>query len=61
MRGGEINSVDNDYVSFHDVAHNEARRDRRPSFHFLATPHYQEGVGIPALKRKGRTIVRTNS
>ena len=51
------NAVDNDYVSFHDEEHNEAHRGKRPLFHFLATPHYQEGARLLTLKHKGRMIV----
>jgi hypothetical protein len=54
---GRTNAVDNDYVSFHDLDHNEVHRGRRPLFHFLATPHYQESAGILTLKHKGRMIV----
>ncbi|KAL3777157.1 hypothetical protein ACHAW5_000144 [Stephanodiscus triporus] len=56
VRAGRMNAVDNDYVSFHDEEHNEVHRGRRPLFHFLATPHYQEGAGILTLKHKGRMI-----
>ena len=54
---GRTNAVDNDYVLFHDLEHNEVHCGRRPLFHFLATPHYQEGAGILTLKHKGRMIV----
>ncbi|KAL7531613.1 hypothetical protein ACHAXR_004134, partial [Thalassiosira sp. AJA248-18] len=50
------NVVDNLYVSSHDrpasMFKNFGER-----FHFLSTPHYQEGMGLLTLKHKGRIIL----
>ncbi len=55
----ERNDVDHDYVSYHDAEHNMAHhRDRGGRlFHFLATPHYREGVGLLSQVHRGRMIV----
>ncbi|KAL7529023.1 hypothetical protein ACHAWF_002813 [Thalassiosira exigua] len=48
--------VDNYYVSSHDrpasMFHNMGER-----FHFIATPHYQEGASLLTLRHKGRVII----
>jgi len=48
--------VDQFYVSSHDrpkeMFHNFGKR-----FHFLSTPHYQEGTSLLTLKHKGRIIL----
>lgn len=53
-----MNVVDNLYVSSHDrpvsMFHN--RKDFGQRFHFLSTPHYQEGASLLTRKHKGRII-----
>ena len=58
-KANERNEVDNDYVSYHDAEHNMAHhRDRGGRlFHFLATPHYREGIGLLSQVHRGRMIV----
>ncbi|KAL3823498.1 hypothetical protein ACHAXA_010820 [Cyclostephanos tholiformis] len=59
IRAREVNALDNDYVSYHDVEHNVAhQRDRGGRlFHFLATPYYREGVDLLTQMHRGRMIV----
>jgi len=55
-RARRTNVVDSYYVSSHDrpakMFQNFGER-----FHFLATPHYQEGAALLTLKHKGRVIL----
>ena len=51
-----INVVDNYYVNSHDRPVG-AFKNFGERFHFLATPHYQEGTGLLTLKHKGRVVL----
>ena len=55
-RARAMNVVDNYYVSSHDRP-KEMFANFGERFHFLATPHYQEGTSLLTLKHKGRIIV----
>ena len=56
VKAKAMNVVDNHYVSSHDrPIHMFKNFGNR--FHFIATPHYQEGTSLLTLKHKGRIIV----
>lgn len=50
------NAVDGNYVSSHDRPASMFRNFGQ-RFHFLATPHYQEGAALLTKKHRGRMIV----
>mmetsp|Transcript_38361 Transcript_38361/g.81869 ORF Transcript_38361/g.81869 Transcript_38361/m.81869 type:complete len:657 (+) Transcript_38361:28-1998(+) len=58
-RALRANAVDSYYVSSHDRPAS-LFRNFGERFHFLSTPHYQEGAALLTRKHKGRVILMMN-